>query len=251
MKLTKKLLAAVLALLLAVSVAACSGSSNDRDPQTDESKVIPVIIDSDTDTDSESGKDPESESESKPDTQTETDKPAEEVFEDCDETVYVIYNSANVRKAPDKDAELATGGGVHLGECYKRTAKSQNWSKLTVKSNSGEDIDGYVVNDALTTVDLSTDAFEYYAEPVIKYVASANLTVRSFPFYGNATVVKSAPKNTELTVIAFRDLDEDEMTWYMVQFKDDTGEFEKDAEGNPIRYFVSAKAGYTADAPVD
>lgn len=119
----KKLLAILLALLLALSLVACGGDTeSESESETD---LLP-----NTETESEPAESTESESESESESDSETEAPADQ-FDPRSETVYVNgANSLNIRSTPSADSPENIVGSVAEGVSLERVGYTESWSQV-------------------------------------------------------------------------------------------------------------------------
>ena len=268
----KKTLAILLALIMSTSVAlvACNNSSDDNGDDGD------FVVDWDEDLDFDGGETEAPET----DENGETIKAPENTntnnggsssntgatnMETVNDTVYVLYD-ANIREKASSKTSSKVLGKAPFGAALTRSAKNSAWSKVTYKTDSGSTVEGYIMNELITT-NKQTITFvkqetvvgegenQTKAPVVSKFVDSSNYRLRKCPladkFPHSVTLElgeKGQVKGTkEVTVL---EVSEDKM-WAKIEvkagdlnLKDAQGRYEDDKNcTNPV-YSTKVEVGY-------
>lgn len=208
----KKILSLGLAVVMIVlAIASCNKTGNgDGSSTPGQSIPTPPASSSQSTPGSNPGSTPES---------TPNDKPAEIVFEDCDETVYVVDTMSGLwlRTATDFDDDSVKKEHVEYGTELRRIGKHETWSKVVYDNNE------YFASSAyLSTGEPEEFIFEDVNEKV--YVTEEAF-IRSFPSRDDKFVVTSLSVDTELkrTGILFEPVDPEnnpngEYGWSRVEY---------------------------------
>ena len=115
----------------------------------------------------------------------ETNKPETDSIanmEAINDTVYVLYD-ANIRDKTNTKATIL--GKAPFGAALVRSAKNSAWSKVTYVTDSGAAIEGYVMNELITTNKQTVTFVEQKnadgGEVVTKLKGSSTYRLRHFP----------------------------------------------------------------------
>ena len=266
----KKTLAILLALIMSTSVAlvACSDSADDNGDDGDfvvdwENEDLDINGETEapeTDENGETIKAPENTNNGGSSSNSGATN-----MEAVNDTVYVLYD-ANIREKANTKTTTNILGEAPFGTALKRTEKNSTWSKVTYVTDSGSTVEGYIMNELITT-NKQTITFvkqetvvgegenQTKAPVVSKFVDSSNYRLRKCPladkFPHSVTLElgeKGQVKGTkEVTVL---EVSEDKM-WAKIEvkagdlnLKDAQGRYEDDKNcTNPV-YSTKVEVGY-------
>ncbi len=223
----KKIIAIITALLLAASLASCANDTPDEESTTDNNIIIPGTSDSTDGTDETESTETEDTSDTD---ESETQEPAEIVFVDKKDTVYVLAQNqaANLRTAPSLDSSTVHKS-VPNGTALERIAVSEDggWSRVVY-----EEVECYIRSSLLTTLEDPDAGFV----PVSKTLTlKSSLFVRMAPYNAGepqTEAVDTLYAGDVVTVVAENTVS----GWYKVTF-DGTYATEGYIVNNP-KYFV-------------
>lgn len=143
----KKTLAILLALIMTASVAlvSCNKNEGPTDDDGDDDFVIDFggeeVNGETTDSTGDVSDDPSKETKEKEDP---------DAMDTVNDTVYVLYN-ANIREEASTKKSVDILATAPFGAALKRSAKNDEWSKVTYTTESGSTVSGYVSNELVTT----------------------------------------------------------------------------------------------------
>ena len=143
----KKTLAILLALIMASSVAlvSCKKDEGDTNDDNDDDFVVDFgddEVNGETNKSTEDGTGENSKGTSK--------NEDSEAMTTVNDSVYVLYN-ANIREKASTKKSVDILATAPFGAELKRSAKSDEWSKVTFTTESGTSVSGYVSNELVTT----------------------------------------------------------------------------------------------------
>lgn len=211
----KKLIAALCALLLALSFTACGNKGDETGTDTDTEQATKPQYESSTEngSESESASETESATETESETQkeTETEKTyTDDDFEAVNEIVYITSEWLGARTEPKSDAK--TERNLKFGQSVKRVGYNEVWSIL--------EIDGtkyYAYSAYMTTTNFTGSDFTLI-EDTVMYVTVSSANVRLYPSTEKyATILGAVTKDDAVTCVATNG------KWYRVNFKDGFG----------------------------
>ena len=181
------------------------------------------------------------------------------------EPVYVLYN-ATIRQKSSKNAtnNSADLGTVPFGACVTRTEKNDYWSKITYTTSSGSTVEGWILNQLVTTnqktVNFKAPELTPNEDGTVPTALVTKLDASSTPYrlryyplangYPHKVTVELGEKGqvdggVEVTVL---EISEDNM-WAKIRvkagalnIKDDQGRYKKDST-NP-KYSTEDAEGY-------
>ena len=143
----KKTLAILLALIMASSVAlvSCNKNEDNTGDDNDDEFVIDFgdgEVNGETNKSTEDGTGENSKGTSK--------NEDSEAMTTVNDSVYVLYN-ANIREKASTKKSVDILATAPFGAELKRSAKNDEWSKVTFTTESGTSVSGYVSNELVTT----------------------------------------------------------------------------------------------------
>ena len=143
----KKTLAILLALIMASSVAlvSCKKDEGDTNDDNDDDFVVDFgddKVNGETNKSTEDGTGENSKGTSK--------NEDSEAMTTVNDSVYVLYN-ANIREKASTKKSVDILATAPFGAELKRSAKNDEWSKVTFTTESGTSVSGYVSNELVTT----------------------------------------------------------------------------------------------------
>ena len=206
----RKLLAILLALIVAASLVACN---NEEDPTEDNDINIPV----ESGSEDESGSEGESNQNNESDTDEQgsefgTGAPVEENPEDAefvenDDTVYIIHPNGAVKLHGEGDTDDTS---LPNGSELQRIAVSESgeWSKVVYNENTY-----FVYSVCLTTLADLDEGFVEVDKTLLLAQGVTSLSVRNTPSMDNH-VVGYVYADTEIVVVA----ENTESGWYKVEY---------------------------------
>ncbi|MBR4873688.1 MAG: SH3 domain-containing protein [Clostridia bacterium] len=202
----KKLLATLLALLLALSLVACGG-----DVETESETDLPTETESETESEAVDT----TESETEADT-AETEAPADP-FEERSETVYVNgANALNIRSTPSSDTSDNIVGSVAEGSPLERTGYTDTWSRVVYNGVVCYASSKYLSVKAPPVVDPVEHKTMYVKVEV-------SLTVRSKPWMEAESVAYFNNGRAVTLTGTVAEADEHGIVWARISFTDENG----------------------------
>lgn len=220
----KKILLIALALMLTVALVACN---NDNQTDTPDQGVIDLNPNGTTNADQPIVPGDEQ-------TTEDINVPSNEEFVECDKTVFITADVANLRNDTyvsdstwvafaSKDAEFKCVG--YNSTWYKVEYVTEN------EAGEAETLTCYLHKSVAFIKDASEVALE---QPLTLYIIAYALNVRSYyDFEAEGNLMCTLKQGDEVTAIAKGD------GWYKIQLSDD-------AEGNPVFGFISANEAYVS-----
>ena len=182
--------------------------------------------------------------------------PAEEIFTDLEQTIFIVADVASVRSEA-RIAEETLIAYTQKDTEFKSVAYSANWYKIeyTVEAESTTEADTEAATDAETTEGEAAPASETQTviayvhrtvacvkdltatdleEPLTLYIVASALYVRSYyDFNAQDNMMCTLQQGDEVTAVAKGN------GWYKIQLSDD-------AEGNPVFGYISSNAQYVS-----
>ena len=140
----KKILAILLALMMASSVALVSCDNSSSTDDEGPADFDGAFVDDEEDEGEGSDK-----ADAEEDGDNENKNNTSTTMEEVNDTVYLLYPAKIREKASDKDS-VAVNGEAPFGATLARTGKNTKWSKVTY-TKDGSTITGYVSNDLIST----------------------------------------------------------------------------------------------------
>lgn len=216
---TKRIIAIIAALLLALSLFACTEPEQTEETTTGNKIEIPTTAGETTADETESQEDESNAPESDTDKPSSSDakNPGEYTYTDCNETVYVyiIYNEEN--KGGDsvtlRAADYTYVTTLKVGDKVTKIGVSNDengyWSKITVGDKTG-----YIASKFLTSINVLDPAgFEETSKTVNIAPLTGSLNVRDIPSM-DSNVIGWVTSETPVKVIG-----EDTVEgWYKIEF---------------------------------
>jgi uncharacterized protein YgiM (DUF1202 family) len=210
-KMTKKIIAIFISLLLtasvAASVAACGKKGNGSTETTGSIEVG-------TNVEGTSGNNGGNNTPSNP--VGEIGDPGEYTYTECDQTVYVNNPDSEVTlRSADYVAMGSLKHGVELKRTGISTDEANYWSKVVY---NGETY--YMASKFITTMNNPDEGFVDISKTVEVNAKTGTLNIRNLPDVDNSSVIGHAVSGTPITVIAVNT----ETEWYKVKFVDANGQ---------------------------
>ena len=193
---SRKLLAILAALLVAVSLCACN---NEEEKNTEGD-----TIDMGSETGSgENGSNDETETDEHGNeigtgAATEIGDPGEYNYTECNETVYVNNpDSAVTLRSATYEAKGSVAHGTELKRIGLSSDKGNYWSKVTFEGN-----EYYVASKFLTTLKDADEGFVEVDKTVVVNEQTGALNIRNLPTFEGSAIVGYANAGVEIKVIA-------------------------------------------------
>lgn len=220
----KKILLIALALMLTVALVACN---NEKQPDGSDNGVIDLNPNGTTNPDEPIVPGDEQ-------TTEDINVPSTEEFVECDKTVFITADVANLRNDTYVSDSTWVAYAAKDSE-FKCIGYNSSWYKVeyTTENEAGEPetLTCYLHKSTAFIKDTSEVALE---EPITLYIIAYALNVRSYyDFEAEGNLMCTLKQGDEVSAIAKGD------GWYKIQLSDD-------AEGNPVFGFISANEAYVS-----
>ncbi len=221
----KKFLIIALALMLALSLVACTEENTDTNPSDGTINLNP-----DGTVGSNPGNIPDGSGEQ---TTEDLNVPSTEEFVECDKTVFVTADVANLRNDTYVSESTFVAHTTKDAE-FKCIGYNSTWYKVeyvTEVEGESKTLICYLHESVAFIKDTTEVVFE---EPITLYILAYALNVRSYyDFEAEGNLMCTLKQGDEVTAIGKGD------GWYKIQLSDD-------AEGNPVFGFISANEAYVS-----
>lgn len=221
----KKFLIIALALMLALALVACNDENTDTPPSDGTINLNP-----DGTVGNNPGITPDGSEEK---TTEDINVPSTEEFVECDKTVFITADVANLRNDTYVSESTFVAHAVKDAE-FKCIGYNSTWYKVeyvTEVEGESQTLVCYLHKTVAFTKDTTEVTLE---EPITLYIIAYALNVRSYyDFEAEGNLMCTLKQGDEVTAVGKGD------GWYKIQLSDD-------AEGNPVFGYISANETYVS-----